>query len=150
MSSDLEKGAVAKEMADSTPTHTNPRVSVPDNENKDEEKSNPSLHSPLDAQAASDDDVQRQETTPAGAVGGDAKPLEKQLSKEVLERSKFATALIMFSLCVSRLGFGLSTLIVVDVRVSCSFRYSKSNTPKNIKLSKDYPDNHHHRPPNNC
>jgi hypothetical protein len=73
-------------------------ATIPEVEKK-ENGSESSLHSPVGpADSEHNEEVQHVEPEKAGE---ESKPLEKQLSKEVLERSKVATGLIMFSLCVS-------------------------------------------------
>jgi hypothetical protein len=123
MSADTEKRVWTDRTADSAPTHTTPAVSVPGIENKDDEKSNPSLHAPVDGQAGSelnDDAQQSRQVPPATPVAGDGKPLETAVSKEVLERSRFRTALIMFSLCVRIIELGISK--ADDVRCAYSLQ----------------------------
>jgi hypothetical protein len=83
---------MASDLANNTPA-------IPDVEKgiANGNKSETSLHSPT-TPAGSDHE---EHVSPVMAAGGEEKPLEKQMSKEVMERSKLATGLIMFSLCVS-------------------------------------------------
>jgi hypothetical protein len=65
------------------------------------EKSNSSLHTPPNGGSDLHDEELKHSASGSGATpAADGKPLEKAVSKEVLERSKFRTALIMFSLCM--------------------------------------------------